>query len=286
MIDIDHFTLLITNGSLPLPIRSVWVLCGVQCTVHCVRASMIQSVPNTSSEALTEPSLDSIDQIFDSFTARPTVCKSCIVQYLMANKCCPICDKEVHHSKPLESIRSDKILQDIVYKLIPNVFKNEMKRRRDFYSSQPEAVPASAEDSGQLVDHHMFYMANDKISLSLEYGYGDNQVPENGLPATPSTPAECSGSESDTMKRYLLCPAGLSVLHLKKFIARKYGLPTTFKVSSFRRRSYGIDMQIRCHKVIISASKAHRSHAMRYHCISRSTPMTLQWHCDGRAPLR
>ncbi|CAG2165005.1 unnamed protein product [Oppiella nova] len=32
------------------------------------------------------------------------------------------------------------------------------------------------------------------------------------------------------MKRYLLCPAGLSILHLKKFIVRKYGLPTTYRV--------------------------------------------------------
>ena len=152
----------------------------------------------------------------------------------MANKCCPICDKEVHHTKPLESIRTDKILQDIVYKLIPNVFKNEMKRRRDFYASHPDAVPSSPEDSGQLVDHHMFYMANDKISLSLEYGYGDNQVPENGLHGAPS-PLSAEGSESDTMKRYLLCPAGLSVLHLKKFIARKYGLPTTYKVRLFSK---------------------------------------------------
>ena len=37
-------------------------------------------------------------------------------------------------------------------------------------------------------------------------------------------------NEREGMKRYLLCPAGLSILTLKKFIARKYGLPTTYRV--------------------------------------------------------
>ncbi|CAG2103721.1 unnamed protein product [Medioppia subpectinata] len=165
-------------------------------------------------------------------------CKSCIVKYLLTNKCCPICETQVHGTKPLLSIRSDKILQDIVYKLIPDVFKNEMHRRRDYYTTNTEAVPVSAEDRGEVVDHRMFYMANDKISLSLEYGYGENQTPENGYKASAGNTSsaekhslsESLGVEAESMKRYLLCPAGLSVLHLKKFIVKKYGLPTTYRV--------------------------------------------------------
>jgi polycomb group RING finger protein 4 len=157
-------------------------------------------------------------------------CKSCIVKYLETNKCCPICEGLVHKTKPLLNIRSDKILQDIVYKLIPDVFKNEMQRRRDYYAKHSEAAPTTAEDRGEVPEHRMFYMPYDKISLSLEYGYGDNQIPENGYRTTPANQQTEKTSETETMRRYLLCPAGLSILHLKKFIATKYGLPNTYKV--------------------------------------------------------
>uniref|UniRef100_A0A8C5K8D4 Zinc finger C3HC4 RING-type domain-containing protein n=1 Tax=Jaculus jaculus TaxID=51337 RepID=A0A8C5K8D4_JACJA len=51
----------------------------------------------------------------------------------------------VHKTRPLLSIRSDKTLQDIVCKLVPGLFKDEMKRRRDFYAAYPlTEVPSSS----------------------------------------------------------------------------------------------------------------------------------------------
>lgn len=35
----------------------------------------------------------------------PAVCKTCIVRYLEANKYCPMCDAQVHKTRPLLSIR-------------------------------------------------------------------------------------------------------------------------------------------------------------------------------------
>uniref|UniRef100_T1J8E1 RING-type domain-containing protein n=1 Tax=Strigamia maritima TaxID=126957 RepID=T1J8E1_STRMM len=71
-------------------------------------------------------------------------CKSCIVRYLETSKYCPICDVQIHKTKPLLNIRSDQTLQEIVYKLVPGLFQskgnknNEMKRRREFYSQHPQ----------------------------------------------------------------------------------------------------------------------------------------------------
>ncbi|KFM66002.1 Polycomb complex protein BMI-1, partial [Stegodyphus mimosarum] len=56
-------------------------------------------------------------------------CRTCIVRYLQTNKFCPTCEVQVHKTRPLVNIRSDQTLQDIVYKLVPGLFKNEMKRR-------------------------------------------------------------------------------------------------------------------------------------------------------------
>lgn len=35
----------------------------------------------------------------------PQVCKTCIVRYLETNKYCPMCDVQVHKTRPLLSIR-------------------------------------------------------------------------------------------------------------------------------------------------------------------------------------
>ncbi|XP_076349555.1 polycomb complex protein BMI-1-like isoform X3 [Tachypleus tridentatus] len=106
-------------------------------------------------------------------------CKTCIVRYLKSSKFCPICDVQVHKTRPLVNIRADKTLQDIVYKLVPGLFRNEMKRRREFYSAHPKeaAHVTCQEDRGDLTEQRVIYSPDDIISLSLEYGYGNNQLP-------------------------------------------------------------------------------------------------------------
>lgn len=54
-----------------------------------------------------------------------TVCRSCIVKHLESSKYCPICEVQVHKTKPLVNIRPDKTLQDIVYKLVPGLFASK-----------------------------------------------------------------------------------------------------------------------------------------------------------------
>ncbi|MED6258444.1 hypothetical protein ATANTOWER_007539 [Ataeniobius toweri] len=89
-------------------------------------------------------------------------CKTCIVAFLETNKFCPRCDVQVHKTCPQLSIRADKTLQDIVYKLVPGLFKDEMKRRRDFYAENRELEP------GEVVE--TFNIAEDEIiSLSIQF---------------------------------------------------------------------------------------------------------------------
>lgn len=53
------------------------------------------------------------------------VCKTCIVKYLKRHKYCPICDVLVYKTKPLQSIRPDTRLQNVVYKLIPGLYESK-----------------------------------------------------------------------------------------------------------------------------------------------------------------
>lgn len=42
---------------------------------------------------------------FAQVSSLPAVCKTCIVRYLETNKYCPMCDVQVHKTRPLLSIR-------------------------------------------------------------------------------------------------------------------------------------------------------------------------------------
>ncbi|VFV42132.1 polycomb complex protein bmi-1 [Lynx pardinus] len=153
-------------------------------------------------------------------------CKTCIVRYLETSKYCPICDVQVHKTRPLLNIRSDKTLQDIVYKLVPGLFKNEMKRRRDFYAAHPSADAAngSNEDRGEVADEDKRIITDDEIiSLSIEF------FDQNRLDRKVNKDKEKPKEEVND-KRYLRCPAAMTVMHLRKFLRSKMDIPNTFQI--------------------------------------------------------
>lgn len=65
-------------------------------------------------------------------TSLHSFCRSCIVKYVKefesiagTRPFCPVCETPLHESKPTSSLRSDRRLQDIVYKLVPGLYKSE-----------------------------------------------------------------------------------------------------------------------------------------------------------------
>uniref|UniRef100_A0A8C5FYQ3 RING-type domain-containing protein n=1 Tax=Gouania willdenowi TaxID=441366 RepID=A0A8C5FYQ3_GOUWI len=142
-------------------------------------------------------------------------CKTCIVAFLETNKFCPRCDVQVHKTCPQLSIRADKTLQDIVYKLVPGLFKDEMKRRRDFYAENRELEP------GEVVE--TFNIAEDEIiSLSIQFYERNKNNNERQSSAM-------DGDKSNG-KRFLQCPAAMSIMHLAKFLRSKMDIPNNYKV--------------------------------------------------------
>nr|XP_002130076.1 polycomb group RING finger protein 1 [Ciona intestinalis] len=65
-----------------------------------------------------------------------TFCKSCIVKHLQTKKSCPECSQKIHETQPLMNLRSDRVMQDVVYKLVPNLFQAEQQREAEFYRSR------------------------------------------------------------------------------------------------------------------------------------------------------
>ncbi|TRY99593.1 hypothetical protein DNTS_007908 [Danionella cerebrum] len=54
-----------------------------------------------------------------------TFCKSCIVQHFEESNECPECGIQVHETNPLEMLRLDKTLEEIIFKLVPGLRESE-----------------------------------------------------------------------------------------------------------------------------------------------------------------
>ncbi|XP_050044534.2 uncharacterized protein [Dermacentor andersoni] len=170
-------------------------------------------------------------------------CKTCIVRYLEKHKLCPVCDVQVHKTRPLLNIRSDQTLQDIVYKLVPGLFRNEMRRRREFYASLPPSErssrPISSEGRGDVRNvERLIFNREDLISVSLEYSARDI-LPIRPLLLGPPLPE--SQESPPGSHRYLLCPGGFTVGHLKKFLRAKFGLSKNHEVDVMYMHDHLLD---------------------------------------------
>lgn len=150
-------------------------------------------------------------------------CKTCIVRYLESSKYCPICEVLVHKTRPLQNIRLDHTLQDIVYKLVPGLFKDEMTRRREYYKDSPTI--RSAEIRQQQQRHRVIFSADEMFSVCLQF------CPDGKV--QPPVVKRGRKSTKNNDRRYLLCPAGTTMIHLKKFIRLKFSLSEQYQVDLF-----------------------------------------------------
>ncbi|NP_001084738.1 uncharacterized protein LOC414708 [Xenopus laevis] len=151
-------------------------------------------------------------------------CKTCILRYLEAHKFCPMCDSQVHKGRPLLSIRSDKTLQDIVYKLVPGLFRGEMKRRRDFYASYWRSKDRSSTEQGQNVSESGETPAQEEQNISLSIQFSEDTRDEL------QDPVESEDLEKRNSLRFLRCPAAMTITHLAKFLRNKMDVPSKYKV--------------------------------------------------------
>ncbi|XP_071108595.1 polycomb complex protein BMI-1-A-like isoform X3 [Haliotis cracherodii] len=150
-------------------------------------------------------------------------CKTCIVRYLETSNYCPICEVLIHKTRPWQNIRYDETLQNIVYKMVPGLFKNEMKRRREFYEQTPcyEARKREGKELDFKTTDRVIHSPDEQISLSLEHC-------SHGKPSTDIKEEEEAQKLFD--RRYLMCPAAVTVSHLKKFIRMKYSLSQKIQI--------------------------------------------------------
>ncbi|KZC10446.1 Polycomb group protein Psc [Dufourea novaeangliae] len=174
-------------------------------------------------------------------------CRSCILKHLNTEAHCPSCKHVLNKAKP--NIKADKALQDIVYKLVPGLYHKEMRKRREFYRKHPEHADfATPEQRGEDVSGRLIFAPEDAVSLSLEYippgadpltillstndeasnlNGLNNQNNNNNNNNSNNNPASNLNTSTTSNRRYLQCPALVTIAHLKKFLALKYSVDMT-----------------------------------------------------------
>nr|XP_002129324.1 polycomb group protein Psc [Ciona intestinalis] len=155
-------------------------------------------------------------------------CRTCIVRYLENRRSCPVCRVQVHKTRPLLNIRSDQTLQDIVYKLVPGLRSDEMKRRRRFWGENPESKKDFAIwrelSPEELGDADQFDVAtfSSKVTLVLENLKRRNKKADDLR--------QWSEIASSLSKRYLRTSQDLTVNHLHKFLRAKLNEPISTEI--------------------------------------------------------
>jgi len=160
-----------------------------------------------------------------------TFCKSCLLKHFEENdNCCPKCECLIHQSHPSHYVSFDRTMQDIVYKLAPNLLQNETKREKEYYKKR--GLPYPKANIGPN---------NEKDGLQSNNKYRPEAVKtSNGNGGAPPSAKEESGdyhksdeqvnillesltgSNLKAMKRkFIRCSAHTTVTHIKKFVAKK-----------------------------------------------------------------
>lgn len=132
-----------------------------------------------------------------------TFCKSCLVKHLEEKHTCPTCQIVIHQSHPLQYISFDRTMQDIVYKLVPDlqesmnfiksydvylffiqvgfyldiniifVMPDETKREREFYRTRGLPCPKDILPNAVEVEEDK---ANADAHAESDYHRTDEQV--------------------------------------------------------------------------------------------------------------
>ncbi|CAB4002656.1 polycomb group RING finger 1-like isoform X2 [Paramuricea clavata] len=148
-----------------------------------------------------------------------TFCRRCIVKYLQLSKYCPTCNLKIHETQPLLNVSLDRTMQDIVFKVVPNLFEDEEAKEHAFYEERGMPVPKKEteecdSDDGShspirndVTEYMNSFRDDELISICLK-PYGSSETYEK--PALS--------------RQYLRCSHRVVILHLAKLLRKKMNL--------------------------------------------------------------
>lgn len=141
-----------------------------------------------------------------------TFCKSCIVKHIKNdNNNCPKCKTLIHERRPLDYIVHDRSKQDIVYKLVPQLYIAELKQR------------LAAHDASDIDSVTRLVLEKKFLDVVL--------VLRNRSSINASSTTHQEAQIQKTI--YLRCPLTISIGHIRKLLTMKYQLGANDRVAIF-----------------------------------------------------
>uniref|UniRef100_A0AAF5D334 39S ribosomal protein L36, mitochondrial n=1 Tax=Strongyloides stercoralis TaxID=6248 RepID=A0AAF5D334_STRER len=126
-----------------------------------------------------------------------TFCRSCLLKHFEeGDNTCPACHIEIHQCYPSQYVIFDRTMQDIVYKLVPGMWEEEQKRRKEFEkmkaaengeivnselhdeNTEGEKKPCCEENDDPSTKHKR---NQDMVTVCLKPGGGLDPLPRNIL---------------------------------------------------------------------------------------------------------
>ncbi|XP_030058909.1 polycomb group RING finger protein 5 isoform X2 [Microcaecilia unicolor] len=135
-----------------------------------------------------------------------TFCKSCIVQHFEESNDCPKCGNQVHETNPLEMLRLDNTLEEIIFKLVPRL-------RED---GSPKAKKARTDEDYENEDDKDYHRSDPQIAICLDCLRNNGQSGDNVV--------------KGLMKKFIRCSTRVTVGTIKKFLSLKLKLPSTYEL--------------------------------------------------------
>ncbi|XP_078359080.1 polycomb group RING finger protein 5-B-like isoform X1 [Oculina patagonica] len=201
-----------------------------------------------------------------------TFCRSCIVQNLQDNEenICPKCSTVIHETNPFEMLRSDQMLEDIIFKLVPGLqerericqeefskavrsgkrditcHKNKHKELDEPPQKKHRSLSRKADHSDDSDSTHNFHRDDPQIGVCLQYlrncineepDYSETKTGSRAENAEAEKLSESSRKESnlngsmwELVRKYIRCSSRTTIGHIKKYLKLKLNLSAVDQV--------------------------------------------------------
>ncbi|XP_034040981.1 polycomb group RING finger protein 5-B-like isoform X2 [Thalassophryne amazonica] len=210
-----------------------------------------------------------------------TFCKSCIVQHFEESNDCPKCGIQVHETNPLEMLRLDNTLEEVIFKLVPGLREKEEQELEFWRKNQPKencqgetlkcqriALPDVGSNGGGDGDDcdgggadGDYHRSDPQIAICLDCLHNTGQSGENTV-------------TQDLVKRFIRCSSRVTVGTIKKFLSLKLKLPSSYEVPSCH-----VQLDVLCNGEIMG-----RDHTLEFIYMTRwrlhgenTYPMVLEY---------
>ncbi|XP_010893905.2 polycomb group RING finger protein 5-B isoform X1 [Esox lucius] len=157
-----------------------------------------------------------------------TFCKSCIVQHFDDSNDCPECGIQVHETNPLEMLRLDNTLEEIIFKLVPGLREKEQQQEIEFWRSR-KSKENGEEDGSRSKRSRLDDDDDDDDGGDGDYHRSDPQI-AICLDCLRSNSLVGENIVRGLMKKFIRCSTRVTVGTIKKFLSLKLKLPSSYEL--------------------------------------------------------